>query len=124
VAESSDEENYIKFAETLDKAADAVGVNFIGGFSALVQKGYTIGDRRLIASIPEAFEQYEKGLFHLVNVASTKAGINMDAVREMGHVIKKLRNLALTVEVWHVPSLLFLPMFPKTIRLWRELFTE
>jgi len=49
VAESSDEENYIKFAETLDKAADAVGVNFIGGFSALVQKGYTI------------FEQYEKG---------------------------------------------------------------
>jgi len=123
VAESSDEENYIKFAETLDKAADAVGVNFIGGFSALVQKGYTIGDRRLIASIPEALSSTKK-VCSSVNVASTKAGINMDAVREMGHVIKKLRNLALTVEVWHVPSLLFLPMFPKTIRLWRELFTE
>jgi len=63
VAESSDEENYIKFAETLDKAADAVGVNFIGGFSALVQKGYTIGDRRLYSIDTGSFEQYEKGLF-------------------------------------------------------------
>lgn len=74
VAESSDEENYIKFAETLDKAADAVGVNFIGGFSALVQKGYTIGDRRLIASIPEALSSTKK-VCSSVNVASTKAGL-------------------------------------------------
>jgi len=93
VAESSDEENYVKFAETLDRAADAVGVNFIGGFSALIQKGYTVGDRKLIASIPEALSSTKK-VCSSVNLASTKAGINMDAVREMGHIIKKAAHLS------------------------------
>lgn len=92
VAESTDEEDYVKFAQTLDKAADSVGVNFIGGFSALVHKGYTIGDRRLISSIPEALSTTKK-VCSSVNVASTKAGINMDAVWEMGQVIKKSAEL-------------------------------
>lgn len=92
IAESSDEEDYIKFAETLDRAADTVGVNFIGGFSALVHKGYTIGDTRLIRSIPEALAGTKK-VCASVNVATTKAGINMDAVREMGLVIKKSAEL-------------------------------
>jgi len=92
IAESSDEEDYVKFAETLDKAAEATGVNFIGGFSALVHKGYTMGDKKLIQSIPEALSTTER-VCSSVNVATTKAGINMDAVREMGEVIKKAANL-------------------------------
>jgi uncharacterized protein len=92
IAESSDEEDYVRFAETLDKAADAVGINFIGGFSALVHKGYTIGDRKLINSIPYALSATKK-VCSSVNVATTKAGINMDAVREMGQVIKSAAEL-------------------------------
>lgn len=92
VAESSDEEDYVKFAEVLDRAAQTVGVNFIGGFTALVHKGYTIGDRKLINSIPQALNS-TKLVCSSVNVASTKAGINMDAVREMGEVIKKTADL-------------------------------
>ncbi len=87
VAESSDETNYARFAETLDAAAKTVGVNFIGGFSALVHKGYTVGDRRLIEAIPEALSLTER-VCASVNVATTKAGINMDAVRQMGLIIK------------------------------------
>ena len=87
VAESSDETNYARFAETLDAAAKAVGVNFIGGFSALVHKGYTTGDMRLIESIAEALAITDR-VCASVNVATTKAGINMDAVRQMGLVIK------------------------------------
>ena len=92
IAESCDEENYVKFAETLDAAADTVGVNFIGGFSALVHKGYTTGDRRLIQSIAQALSSTQK-VCGSVNVATTKAGINMDAVAEMGKVIKDTANL-------------------------------
>ena len=92
IAEASDEEDYVKFAETLDRAADTVGVNFIGGFSALVHKGYTKGDQRLIASIPEALSRTER-VCASVNVATTKAGINMDAVAEMGRVIKETAEL-------------------------------
>ncbi|MBZ4646083.1 MAG: uncharacterized protein PWP27_457 [Clostridiales bacterium] len=92
IAESCDEEDYVKFAETLDKAADIVGVNFIGGFSALVHKGYTVGDRKLIRSIPLALSTTKK-VCSSVNVATTKAGINMDAVREMGEVIKQTAEL-------------------------------
>lgn len=88
VAESSDEINYANFARTLDEAAKAVGVNFIGGFSALVHKGYTTGDRRLVQSIPEALAMTER-VCSSVNVATTKAGINMDAVAEMGRIIKE-----------------------------------
>jgi len=93
IAESSDEEDYVRFAETLDKAADAIGINFIGGFSALVHKGYTNGDKKLIRSIPEALSS-TKMVCSSVNVATTKAGINMDAVCEMGEVIKRAAELS------------------------------
>ena len=73
----------------MDKAAKAVGVNFIGGFSALVQKGMTEGDRKLITAIPEALAVTDV-VCSSVNVGSTKAGINMDAVRLMGETIKAL----------------------------------
>lgn len=92
VAESSDETNYATFAQTLDEAATAVGVNFIGGFSALVHKGYTKGDRLLVQSLPEALATTNR-VCGSVNVATTKAGINMDAVRDMGIIIKEAAQL-------------------------------
>ena len=88
VAESSAVDDYVGFAEVLDRAASTVGVNFIGGFSALVHKGFTKGDRILINSIPEALSVTER-VCASVNVATTKAGINMDAVYQMGHIIKQ-----------------------------------
>ncbi len=88
VAESSRCENLTPFAETLDRAAKTCGVNFVGGFSALVQKGLTQGDRRLIQSIPEALAATER-VCASVNVASTKAGINMDAVALMGRIVQE-----------------------------------
>ena len=84
--------NYVPIARTLDKAAKAVGVNFIGGFSALVSKGYTEGDRKLIASIPEALATTDI-VCSSVGIGSTKAGINMDAVAEMGHIVKETARL-------------------------------
>ena len=78
----------IKIAKTLDKAAHELGVNFIGGYSALVQKGFSNGSRILIESIPEALAQTER-VCSSVNVASTKAGINMDAVALMAHTIRE-----------------------------------
>ncbi|WP_353948584.1 PFL family protein [Sporolactobacillus sp. Y61] len=88
VAGASQDQDYTAFAKTLDAAAETTGVNFIGGFSALVQKGCTSGDRKLIASIPEALAETGR-VCSSVNVGSTKAGINMDAVAEMGRVVKK-----------------------------------
>ncbi len=88
VGESCDTNDYVPLAKALDKAAHEVGVNFIGGFSALVDKGYTKGDRSLIASIPEALATTDV-VCSSVNVGSTKAGINMDAVAEMGRVVKE-----------------------------------
>ena len=87
VAEASETEDYVPFALAMDRAAKECGVNFIGGFSALVQKGFTRGDMRLIRSIPEALEQTQF-VCSSINVASTRAGINMDAVRLMGEIIK------------------------------------
>ena len=84
--------NYVPIAHALDKAAKAVGVNFIGGFSALVSKGYTEGDRKLIASIPEALATTDI-VCSSVAIGSTKAGINMDAVAEMGHIVKETARL-------------------------------
>lgn len=92
VAESADGTSYVPFARALDRAAKAVGVDFLGGFSALVHKGYTAGDRKLIASIPEALAE-TKLVCASVNVGSTRAGINMDAVAEMGRVIKRAASL-------------------------------
>ncbi len=81
-------ENAVKIAKTLDKAAKKVGVNFIGGYSALVHKGFTRGERALIESIPQALAQTEL-VCSSVNVGSTRAGINMDAVAQMGKIIKE-----------------------------------
>lgn len=87
IAAACDEEDYIEFAKALDKAAKEVGVNFIGGFSALVHKGFAKGDQILINSIPQALKETER-VCSSVNVANSKAGINMDAVRLMGKIIK------------------------------------
>lgn len=84
--------DFVKIAKTLDKAAHTVGVNFIGGFSALVHKGFTVGDTSLIYAIPEALSETEL-VCSSVNVGSTKAGINMDAVKKMGEVIKETAEL-------------------------------
>ena len=91
VAESSHTDNYTCFAEALQKAADEVGVNFLGGFSALVHKGLTKGDDILINSIPEALT-VTKNICSSVNVASLKTGLNMDAVKRMGEVIVDLAH--------------------------------
>jgi uncharacterized protein (UPF0210 family) len=89
VASSCDEKDFTPFAQTLDDAARELGIDFIGGFSALVQKGFTSGDERLINSLPNALSKTEK-VCASVNVASTKSGINMDAVRLMGKTIKEI----------------------------------
>src|SRR5919108_1642202 len=86
VAEASTSTDYVLFAEHLERAAAEVGVNFIGGFSALVHKGTTPGDDALIASLPEALARTER-VCASINVATTRAGINMDAVARMGEVI-------------------------------------
>ncbi len=78
----------VKFAEALERAARTVGVNFIGGYSALVQKGFAAGDYALIESIPEALDITEH-VCASVNIGSTKAGINMDAVEMMGRIVKQ-----------------------------------
>ena len=84
----ADEGGYIKIAKTLDRAARDLGINFIGGFSALVQKGQTYGADRLISAIPQALAQTAT-VCSSVNVGSTRAGLNMDAVARMGRIIKE-----------------------------------
>ena len=92
VAGASETEDYVPFALTMDKAAKTCGVNFIGGFSALVQKGFTTGDEKLLRAIPQALAQTDI-VCSSVNVGSTKAGINMDAVARMGKIIKETAHL-------------------------------
>ena len=82
----------VKVAKVLDRAANELGVNFIGGFSALVQKGFSNGSRAVISAIPQALAE-TKRVCSSVNVASTKAGINMDAVAEMGRIIRQTADL-------------------------------
>ena len=82
----------VKYAKTLDRAAKDIGVNFIGGYSALVQKGFSAGDRELIESIPRALAETDF-VCSSVNVGSTKAGINMDAVKMMGEAVRKSAEL-------------------------------
>ena len=88
VGDCAHTEDYVVFAKAMDRAAEEVGVNFIGGFSALVHKGMTGGDTKLIQSIPRALAETER-VCASVNVATTKAGINMDAVYLMGKVIRE-----------------------------------
>ncbi len=92
IGEACTNPDYVKIAKTLDKAAREVGVNFIGGFSALVEKGFTRGDRLLMESIPEALAQTEC-LCSSINLATSKAGINMDAVLKMAETVKKAAEL-------------------------------
>ena len=88
IGNSCDTDSYVPLAIAMDEAAKTCGVNFIGGFSALVQKGCTKGDWILMDSIPEAMKTTER-VCASVNVGSTRAGINMDAVAKMGQIIKK-----------------------------------
>ncbi len=92
VAGACETEDFVPFAAAMDRAGKTCGVDFIGGFSALVQKGMTSGDRRLIAAIPEALATTDI-VCSSVNVGTTKAGINMDAVRLMGETVKKAAAL-------------------------------
>ncbi len=92
IGEACKNPDYVKIAQTLDEAGKEVGVNFIGGFSALVEKGFTKGDRLLIESIPEALAKTDF-LCSSINLASSKAGINMDAVLKMAEIIKKSAEL-------------------------------
>jgi len=92
IGESCDANSYVPLAKALDAAGKAIGINFIGGFSAQVDKGYTKGDKILIASIPEALA-FTDIVCSSVAIGSTKCGINMDAVAEMGRVIKKAAEL-------------------------------
>jgi uncharacterized protein (UPF0210 family) len=87
IASSSEDEDYTPYAKTLDDVAKELRIDFVGGFSALVQKGFAPGDSRLVDSIPEALAATDR-VCASVNVASAKSGINMDAVRRMGQVVK------------------------------------
>lgn len=87
-----DDRDAVKLAKTLERAARECGVNFLGGFSALVQKGFAPGDRELIEAIPEALSVTEH-ICSSVNIGSTKAGINMDAVAMMGGVVRRSAEL-------------------------------
>ncbi len=88
IGAATDATDYLPLAHALDKAAHEIGIDFIGGFSALVQKGYQKGDEILINSIPQALAQTTK-VCSSVNIGSTKTGINMTAVRDMGRIIKE-----------------------------------
>src|SRR6201996_1173288 len=88
-------EDFVKIAETLDRAADTLGIDFIGGFSAHVEKGMTPSDEALIAALPEALASTRR-VCSSVNVGSTRAGLNMDAIAEMGRAMK--RTAALTAD--------------------------
>ena len=92
IGAATDATSYVPLAQTLYRAASACGVNFVGGFSALVQKGFAKGDEILIRSIPEALATTDL-VCSSVNVASTKAGTNLDAIRMMGEVIRQTAEL-------------------------------
>ncbi|MDD3149438.1 MAG: PFL family protein [Candidatus Gastranaerophilales bacterium] len=92
IGESADEYDYVYLAKKLDEAAKAVNVDFIGGFSALVEKGCTRGDSALISAIPVALKETDR-VCASVNLATSKAGINMNAVEKMGHIIKQCAQL-------------------------------
>ena len=92
VLASAERKDAVRLAHTLERAAQTCGVNFIGGFSALVQKGFAAGDKELIAAIPQALAETDH-ICASVNVGSTKTGINMDAVGMMGEVVRKAAEL-------------------------------
>lgn len=93
IGNATNAHDYTVFAKALDRAAKKIGIDFIGGFSALVEKGFTQGDINLINSIPKALSQTDR-VCGSVNVGSTKSGINLDAVRMMGKTVKELAELS------------------------------
>ena len=93
IGAATDAADYVPLAKAMDEAAQKVGIDFIGGFSALVQKGYAKGDKILIDSIPAALAATQK-VCSSVNIGSTKTGINMSAVADMGRVIKETARLS------------------------------
>ena len=93
IGAATDAADYVPLARAMDEAAKKVGIDFIGGFSALVQKGYAKGDKILIDSIPAALAATQK-VCSSVNIGSTKTGINMSAVADMGRVIKETARLS------------------------------
>ncbi len=93
IAAATKSRDVVKFAHALEKAAKTVGVNFIGGYSALVHKGFSAGDMELIESIPQALNETDH-ICSSVNIGSTKSGINLNAVEKMGHIIKKTAELS------------------------------
>ena len=118
-----DKDGYIKLAKTLDRAARTLGINFIGGFSALVQKGSSDSARTLMSVIPEALAETEL-VCSSVNVASTKAGINMDAIIEMGSAIKRAAYLTRDRNSIGCAKLVVFANVPEDNPLWREHSTE
>ena len=92
IAAATKADSYVSIAQTLDRAAKAIGVSFIGGFSALVQKGMSPSDEVLIRSIPEAMKVTDI-VCSSVNIGSTKSGINMDAVKLVGEIIKETAEI-------------------------------
>ena len=92
IGNATDATDYTIFAKALDRAAKEIGIDFIGGFTSLVDKGFTEGDKKLIASIPRALKETER-VCSSVNVGSTKSGINLDAVKMMGKTVKDLAEL-------------------------------
>ncbi|MBJ8349932.1 PFL family protein [Streptococcus zalophi] len=93
IGAATDSEDYLPLAHALDRAAETIGIDFIGGFSALVQKGYQKGDEILINSIPRALAATNK-VCASVNIGSSKSGINMTAVSDMGRIIKETAQLS------------------------------
>jgi len=92
IARATNEESYVHFARTLDESAKGIGVDLIGGFSAMVQKGCAKGERILLKSIPEALSSTDI-VCSSVNVGTTRAGLNMDVVKELGSIIKETARL-------------------------------
>ena len=92
IASACQAKKTVRFAKTLDRAAKEVGVNFLGGYSALCHKGFSAGDYALIESIPEALSVTDR-VCSSVNIGSTKAGINMDAVAKMGRIIRQTAEM-------------------------------
>lgn len=110
----------VQYAKTLDRAAKAVGVNFIGGFGALVHKGFSAGDKRLIAAIPRALAETDI-VCSSVNIGSTKSGINMDAVKLMGEVVRETAELTKDNMVHgRRKARRVLQRSPRTTRSWRR----
>ena len=107
----------VKYALTLDRAAKEVGVNFIGGYSALVHKGFAAGDKELIESIPRALAQTEF-VCSSVNIGSTKTGINMDAVGVMGKVVCEAARLTADRDCIEQPSWWYSAMHRRITPLW------